>query len=464
MNNNTIKYTKKLLNYNNYFNKNKRELFLIYKNFNDKLMTIIKNTSINELLKKNTQRFKWKAINLDKPIIYYEYNKENLTIDEFTELFNQYKIDFSKIKHIDITKYILNINPEIINVLNFVHYVRYISLDIKLWIQNNINTCYKYDFQHLELYYFFSDSEYNSDSSKQKQFNDKIYNIYIITKWIYDINPIYKIKYYFFDTPCKKTLPDKIVHKDIIDKFNLVEKNLSSQNISSGFTSINEKKGYREIIIWRREEMYLVITHELFHYLLLDTKFLNEDKYASNTPLINIINYKISGNTQFPLLINETITEILSNFFYIMFLSIIQNNDIIQKFNKFKIMYQNELIFNWYQFVKIMKFFDINSFNSELLQNKFNQTTSVFSYFILKPILSTEFCNIIFPFPYINKLFNNNYEECNIYKCNYIVNFITKKMINLKINEINLALKNIEIKEDTLKRSLYSISDEFLNL
>ena len=228
MNNNTIKYTKELLNFNNYFNKNKKKLFLIYKNFNDKLMLIKKNTSINELLKKNTQRLKWKAINLDKPMIYYEYNKENLTIDEFTELFNQYKIDFSKIKNIDITKYILNINPEIINILIFIHCVRYVGLDIILWIQNNINTCYKYDFQHLELYYFFSDSEYNSDSNKQKQFNDKIFNIYIITKWIYDINPIYKIKYYFLDIPLKKILPNKIVDKNIEIKEDTLKRSLYS--------------------------------------------------------------------------------------------------------------------------------------------------------------------------------------------------------------------------------------------
>lgn len=446
MDKNTIKYTRKIMNYNNYFEKNKEELFSIYKYFHTKLKNIITNTHKNNILKKLEKKISWIPSDIKTPFLYNDYNDKYYTFLEFIELFNQNKIKFSK--KMDITKYIKIVDDEIINVLNYIHSNRYVSLNIKLWIQNNIDTCYKYNFEHLELFYFSSSTfDYNKNNNIYKNFlnsDDVITEIYIITKWIYDINPLYKIKLCFFDTPLNKYLPnDNPSTLKIRKKFNLESKWLSSMNVNLAFTSTN----YHEIFIWRREELYLILIHELFHYLLLDTKFLNDEKYEK------IINNKIKSH----LLLNECITEIMSNFFYIMYYCIRNcDNNIDNNFQNFKEVYKNELIFSWYQSIKILKFFNINSLEINQL-SKIKSQTAVFSYSILKPILTTEFCEILLSFPYINKIIsnNNNIKECNITKCESIVNYIKKKIKTLPNKYIDEAIKNIIIYEDTLRRTLY---------
>jgi len=125
-------------------------------------------------------------------------------------------------------------------------------------------------------------------------------------------------------------------------------------------------------------------------------------------------------------------------------------------FLNFKEIYKNELIFSWYQSIKILNFFNINSLEINQL-SKIKSQTAVFSYSILKPILTTEFCEILFSFPYISKIIsnNNNIKECNITKCESIVNYIKKKIKTLPNKYINDAIKNIIIYEDTLRRTLY---------
>lgn len=372
------------------------------------------------------------------PFTYSEYisnckENEKISLEHFIELFNQYKLNYSKLHSFNINNYITPQIKEkdIINIYNFVFTSRYIGINIKLWIQQNINNYTIYNFEHLDFYHFYK----NENKSDYKEFID---NVYSISKWIYDINPIYKIKLYFFDTPIKKVMPK--ICKGI--------RYISSQNASSGFTSINDEKNYREIFIWRREDFYLVLIHELFHYLLLDTKFLNQDKY------ISILNYKIGGVLKFPLLINETITEIMSEFFYLIVVSVKKNEDFLE-------IYKKNFIYNWIQFSKIMNFYNIKNFNSKLLATQFNQTTNIFSYFILKCILETEVCNIIFAFPYIYKFILSNEQEnysCNIKECPSIVSYISKKMLKLPINIINQVINdNYNNDDKSLRRTFYSL-------
>ena len=463
MDNNTIKYTEKIINYDSYFDNNKEKLFTIYKYFYIKLKNIINNTDKNNIIKKLQKKITWSPSDIKTPFLYNNYNNKDYSFSEFKELFNQLKINFSKnFLKMDITKYIKNINDEeIVNILNYIHSNRYVSIDIKQWIQYNIDVCYKYNFDHLELYYFYSSTyDYNKNNNQYKNFNstnDIITEIYIITKWIYDINPLYKIKFYFFDTPQKKYLPnDSSISLKIKNKYKLEEKWLSPMNVNSGFTSlgnttkspsIKDEKNYNEIFIWRREEAYFILVHELFHYLLLDTKFLNDEKYDK---LFN-------DNVKPYLLLNECITEIMSNFFYIMYYSIRNGvNNLDNDFLNFKEIYKNDLIFSWYQSVKVLKYFDINSLEIDEL-SKIKSHTAVFSYSILRPILTTEFCEILFSFPYIAKIFGNNLnnKECNIKSCETILNYIKKKIDILPNLYINEAIKNIVIYEDTLRRTLY---------
>jgi hypothetical protein len=454
MDNNTIKYTNKIINYDNYFDNNKEKLFLIYKYFYTKLKNIINNTDKYNIIKK-LKKITWSPSDIKTPFLYNNYDNKDCSFLEFKELFNQLKINFSKnFQKMDITKYFKYIDDEVVNILNYIHSNRYVSLDIKQWIQYNIDGCYKYNFDHLELYYFYSSTyDYNKNNNLYKHFystDDIITEIYIITKWIYDINPLYKIKFYFFDTPQKKYLPnDSSITLNIKNKYKLEEKWLSPMNVNTGFTSLGpsnkENKNYNEIFIWRREEAYFILVHELFHYLLLDTKFLNDEKYDV------LFNDKVKPY----LLLNESITEIMSNFFYIMYYSIRNGvNNLENDFLKFKEIYVNDLIFSWYQFIKVLKYFNINSLEINQL-SKIKSNTPIFSYSILRPILTTEFCKILFSFPYIAKIFGENNKECNTQRCESILNFIEKKIDILPNKYINEAIKNIIIYEDTMRRTLY---------
>jgi len=221
----------------------------------------------------------------------------------------------------------------------------------------------------------------------------------------------------------------------------LEDKYLAPENINAAFTSINEIKNYRDIFIWRKEDLYSIIIHELFHYLLLDAKFLNDEKYEK------LFNNKIKSY----LLLNESITEIMSNFFYIIYLGVSKGKN----FDDFREMYKKELDFNWYQTAKVLKFFNINSLEIDEL-DKIKSKTAVFSYIILKSVLTTEFCEILFSFPYINKIFNNETKECNIYKCESIVNYITKKVNSLPNKDINDLIKNKKITDDSLRRTMFN--------
>jgi len=455
MDNNTIKYTNKIINYDSYFNNNKAKLFTIYKYFYYKLKNIINNTDKNNIINKLQKKITWSPSDIKTPFLYNNYDNKDDSFSVFKELFNQLKINFSKFSKMDITKYIKSIDDkEIINILNYVHSNRYVSIDIKQWIQHNIDVCNKYNFAHLELYYFYSSTyDYNKNNNQYKNFkntDDVVTEIYIISKWLHDINPLYKIKFYFFDTPQKKYLPnDGSTSLEIKNKYKLEEKWLSSMNVNMGFTSlgssIKDKKNYNEIFIWRREEAYLILVHELFHYLLLDTKFLNDEKYDV------LFNNKIQPY----LLLNECITEIMSNFFYIMYYSIRNGvNNIEDNFLNFKKIYVNDLIFSWYQFVKILKYFNINSLEINQL-SKIKSNTPIFSYSILRPILTTEFCEILFSFPYIDKIFGETNKECNTKNCESILKYIKKKINILPNKYINEAIQNIIIYEDSLRRTLY---------
>ena len=97
----------------------------------------------------------------------------------------------------------IKIDEELINIYNFMFSSRYIGNDIRLYIQNKINNCYKYNFDHMDLYFFD-----NKDVD-----NNTIEFIYKITKWIYDINPIHKIRLFIFNIPIKKKMTNKITKK-----------------------------------------------------------------------------------------------------------------------------------------------------------------------------------------------------------------------------------------------------------
>ena len=406
--------------------------------------------AIIELFKKN-----------NKPIMSFEkfndlYNKKIIKItdfddylnnylnNQFTNLFNNFTLNGQQQPQENIT-------DEIINILKYFENGTFISLDVKQYVETNINCCDIYDFEHLKLYFF------TSDKNMDKTNINIIKHIVIISKWIHSLNPVYKIKFVYFDCPIPKKLnrclniqshthEQQDLHKD--DKN---YKYLSSQNINSGSSSSNNM-----LMIWRREEFTKVLIHELIHYLDMDVKY--DDNFNKLFSNIGSINY--------PILVNETITEIQAQFLNTIYITgQLKNNN----FDTFKTLYQFEHIFSWYQFAKIMEYYEIEKFKKKYIIEKFNQSTNAFSYYILKSILGLNFATILLSLNHFIKLIQPTQPtqliqptrkiQCNVNKCNPLVKHIIKTLTNPKkiIKFLNKVIKRLEFFDETLRMTIFNI-------
>ena len=149
-------------------------------------------------------------------------------------------------------------------------------------------------------------------------------------------------------------------------------KNLGPKEINSGSSGGIENY----VNIWRVEEVYKVLIHEIYHNLNLDTK---HNKYSN---LIRLI-YNVSDINS-KILINEALVEIIANISNCAIISLELNQD----YNKFLYYLELERKFSIFQIAKILIHFGYKSasnfFFSERKKYIFKQNTSVFSYFIVK--------------------------------------------------------------------------------
>jgi len=392
--NNPIKYHNKI--FNDVWNKNSDKLSNLINNLSNNLLSINQDIEFKPIL------FKWNNIKHKYPLCY----NYDIPYDQFINKYQLRLINLETNYKLLIKKYTENLSEEILYLLNDFQNGYFISLDIKLYVENIIDKCYKYQFDHMDLY-FFTD----------KLSNKLLKHIYIISLWIYNLNPIYKIKFIFFDTPLEK-------------KLNQESNILSSQHVNSG-ASLSENY----LMIWRREEITKVLIHELVHYLNIDLK------YDIN---INKIMKKNIGILKYPILINESITEILTQFLHSIYISIYQKGSLL---DNVKTIYNYEQIFSWYQFSKIMNFFNINKFDQELINQQFNQSSNVFAYYILKSILTINFPQIIL---------NINTKECNIYNCPTIKKYINNNLSNLSTKLLNKVINHLKLNDNSLKMTVFN--------
>jgi hypothetical protein len=399
--------------YNTYWDKYKQNLIPLLHILIEQII------SIKIPIIQHKQHIKWETFNNKYPLCYTYYNTHNEYIDYKTYIhkFNIREISFDYIEYENyINKFIKN--KLIIDIYNKFQNGIFISLDVRLYVENNINNLLYYSFPHIDLYILYNDVLLDETTK-----NTLLNNIYVISKWIYDLNPIKKITLYYFDT---------LISKKLIDDYNYI----CSQNINSGLSS----KTY--IIIWRREEILKVLIHELIHFLQIDNKH--------NDNITNIINYTI-GNINYPIIINEAITELQALFLHTLYIITINSksndNDFI--INHFKLLFNLEQIYGWYQFSKIMNFYKINSFELKSIKSNFNQSSNAYSYYILKCIFNMYFFNILNELNYIKQLINKQY----IPNLEHVIKNIID---NLPIVFLNKIIKDFKIKDKSLKLTLFN--------
>jgi len=229
---------------------------------------------------------------------------------------------------------------------------RFVELNILDYLLNKLDYIHSYTINYMNLQ--INLNIYSKTKTISKKILNQIIDRIVILCLYKSPTVTLNINIDIFMTPFKKT-----ISKDT--------KILTSREVNSGFTSHNYK-----ICIYRKEELNKVLVHELIHYLELDldeVEFVDFYKY-----------FNISPSTDIKL--NEAYTEILALVFnsIIMSNSVAESKKILNSELKFS-LYQVGKILNLYEFVNALEFFQPNN------NNKFNQTTSVFSYFIVKTIL-----------------------------------------------------------------------------
>jgi hypothetical protein len=149
------------------------------------------------------------------------------------------------------------------------------------------------------------------------------------------------------------------------------ERVLGKDVINSAF------KNYNEIVIYRSEELFKLLTHELIHYYDIDS-FVKEDTRTS-VALLKI--YNIGKQKNQDLKVYEAYTEAIATVLNIIFSIKPLNVDILYK----------ELVFSLTQNAKIFNYFDITDSRDIYRKHRqsrqpelFKQNTAAFEYHYLK--------------------------------------------------------------------------------
>ena len=163
---------------------------------------------------------------------------------------------------------------------------------------------------------------------------------------------------------------------------------LGPENINSGSTYANNK-----VCIWRYEEVYKVLIHELIHFFKFDHGIFMKNLHTDNK-------HCIKGEDRE----NEAYTESFA---------LIIHTYLLSKFLKksFSELITYEINFSLFQCKKIMKFYRIKDIkeiiNKLSCDNPIYQKTAVFSYFFIKTSLIYDLNNIM------NFIYNNDHSNFN---------------------------------------------------
>ena len=153
---------------------------------------------------------------------------------------------------------------------------------------------------------------------------------------------------------------------------------LSPKHVNTAVTYACATNG--EIFLYRHEEWFKVLAHELMHSLCLDFSGLDIKGLKDNFKKL----FKLDSDYE----ISESYAEFWATIINVMFLSF----DIVKNFKSFKenvaMMLDIEKIFSIFQVTKILKYMKIDKYDKIVeSSNLYEEKTNVFAYYIVKTIL-----------------------------------------------------------------------------
>ncbi len=370
---------------------------------------------------------------LEKSSFFYNFYKNfNKSIINFNKFFdiNKTKIQFTLLK------------KSVLNEISF----------LDPYIKSHIykNYIYAYKFSHSSfktVFYFASSSQILTPYIK----NEGLRLYYLILLFQYFCNKSINQQIYYYPSSFKKEFPKSI------------SSSLSPREVNSGVTFIENASHHHlnngKIILFRKEEVYKVCIHELIHSFHMDYPLIIHSKRVHNNLCSN-----------YPILLNEAYTEALATMInlYLVYLmkeklfdksGIININDnYIINVNKLRIMFKNELSYELGLSKEILKhnglkYNELNKLVKEdVCLKEFSQSTNVFSYYVLKPLLLNDI-------DYYDNFMKNNTNNGFIIKdsINILESYVLETLRNEKSHYVKSLKNAILHKSRSLKMVYYQL-------
>ena len=251
--------------------------------------------------------------------------------------------------------------------------------------------------------------------------------------------------YYVFLTIFLLTFNIKVCNK-IIDikifltnfkkyKPNDYNKILGVNEVNTGYSTVG-CQSKSEIVIYRKEEWFKVLIHELFHNLNLD--FANLNIFESKQELYKLLGLDIKYE------ITETYCEIWARIINMNIAAFIKTDN----FTGFKKIYEDllkkEIFFSLLQASKILKFVRNN--------NKYTEDSNVYAYYVLTSAIFMNY-NSFIEWCQNN---NNNFFKFNNENIKQFTKLIIESLKNKKFQKLQDCLSYIET-NNSLRMSFSNI-------
>ena len=380
---------------------------LLYINTDDNLYFNLKEFD-NKLLDKLEEVYNTTSINNEYKITYEKLLEKLHTKKEYPLLYMHYLEinDNANDVNDDNDDNDINEKNTLMNLIDFYNY----------YTENNdeISKLYKKRSKILDLI--------NNPHKDRVKLNENIYNNEFVTIDIQQIAEINDLIYreisqnedkiYLYETKEKRVNLDLIMFiikfmKNIAKSFGIKhnpielvlcmtpQKKLKTNNTFLGPENINSGSTYsnQKVFIWRYEEVYKVLIHELIHFFKFDHDIFMKNLHTDNKHCIKGEDRENEAYTEsFALIIH---TYLLSKFLKKSFFELIAY----------------EINFSLFQCKKIMKFYRIKDIkeiiNKLSCKNPIYQKTAVFAYFFIKTSLIYNLNNIM------NFIYNNDHSNFN---------------------------------------------------
>jgi len=212
------------------------------------------------------------------------------------------------------------------------------------------------------------------------------YNEYIerIVLWLYIVHAhsssscSRELHLFLYQTSLLKELPTS---KETI---------LDEHNVNTAFTYTCPRVS--EIVVYRKEEWFKVLIHETFHNFALDFSDMREQMEYCNKRILRMFHVESEVN------LYETYTESWARIWNAVFCSYFSMNhkkrDELYFLSTFDILMRIEIIFSFFQMVKILYFMGLrytDIVSKTLSSNAYREKTNVLAYFIISLVILDQY-------------------------------------------------------------------------